>query len=150
MADVSLKTRLQTEMRDALRSGDKVRLGALRMLSAGITNREKELRHELSDEEVRDVAAREVKRRSESIEAFAKGGRQDLVDKETAERDVLAAYAPERLSEAEVDALVEEAIAETGATSMREMGKVMGAVMARGKGRVDGNVVQAKVRQRLA
>lgn len=150
MADVSLKTRLQTEMRDALRSGDKVRLGALRMLSAGITNREKELRHELSDDEVRDVAAREVKRRSESIEAFAKGGRQDLVDKETAERDVLAAYAPERLSEAEVDALVEEAIAETGATSMREMGKVMGAVMARGKGRVEGNVVQAKVRQRLA
>ncbi|HEX2426029.1 MAG TPA: GatB/YqeY domain-containing protein [Actinomycetota bacterium] len=150
MADVSLKTRLQTEMREALRSGDKVRLGALRMLSAGITNREKELRHELSDDEVRDVAAREVKRRSESIEAFAKGGRQDLVDKETAERDVLAAYAPERLSEAEVDALVEEAIAETGATSMREMGKVMGAVMARGKGRVEGNVVQAKVRQRLA
>jgi uncharacterized protein YqeY len=150
VADVSLKTRLQTEMRDALRSGDKVRLGALRMLSAGITNREKELRHELSDDEVRDVAAREVKRRSESIEAFAKGGRQDLVDKETAERDVLAAYAPERLSEAEVDALVEEAIAETGATSMREMGKVMGAVMARGKGRVDGSVVQAKVRHRLA
>jgi uncharacterized protein YqeY len=149
VADVSLKTRLQTEMREALRSGEKVRLGALRMLSAGITNREKELRHELSDDQVREVAAREVKRRSESIEAFAKGGRQDLVDKETAERDVLAAYAPARLSEAEVDALVEEAIAETGATSMREMGKVMGAVMARGKGRVDGNVVQAKVRHRL-
>ncbi len=149
MADVSLKTRLQTEMRDALRSGDKVRLGALRMLSAGITNREKELRHELSDDEVREVAAREVKRRSESIEAFAKGGRQDLVDKETAERDVLDAYAPERLSEAEVDALVDEAIDETGATSMKEMGKVMSAVMARGKGRVDGNVVQAKVRARL-
>jgi uncharacterized protein len=149
VADVSLKTRLQTEMRDALRSGDKVRLGALRMLSAGITNREKELRHELSDDEVREVAAREVKRRSESIEAFAKGGRQDLVDKETAERDVLDAYAPERLSEAEVDALVDEAIEETGATSMKEMGKVMSAVMARGKGRVDGNVVQAKVRARL-
>lgn len=149
MADVSLKTRLQTEMREALRSGEKVRLGALRMLSAGITNREKELRQELSDDQVREVAAREVKRRSESIEAFAKGGRQDLVDKETAERDVLAAYAPARLSEAEVDALVEEAIAETGATSMREMGKVMGAVMARAKGRVDGNVVQAKVRDRL-
>jgi uncharacterized protein YqeY len=149
VADVSLKTRVQTEMRDALRSGDKVRLGALRMLSAGITNREKELRHELSDDEVREVAAREVKRRSESIEAFAKGGRQDLVDKETAERDVLDAYAPERLSEAEVDALVEEAIAETGATSMKEMGKVMSAVMARGKGRVDGNVVQMKVRARL-
>jgi uncharacterized protein len=149
VADVSLKTRLQMEMTDALRAGDKVRLGALRMLSAGITNREKDLLHELSDDEVREVAAREVKKRSESIEAFAKGGRQDLVDKETAEREVLAPYAPERLSEAEVDAMVDEAIAETGATSMKEMGKVMSAVMSRGKGRVDGNVVQAKVRARL-
>jgi uncharacterized protein len=149
VGDVSLKTRLRAEITDALRAGDKVRLGALRMLSAGITNREKDLLHELSDDEVREVAAREVKKRSESIEAFAKGGRQDLVDKETAEREVLAPYVPERLSEAEVDAMVDQAIIETGATSMKEMGKVMGAIMSRGKGRVDGNVVQAKVRARL-
>jgi uncharacterized protein YqeY len=149
VADASLKERLRGEMNDALRAGEKVRLGALRMLSAGITNREKDVGHELSDDEVREVAAREVKRRTESIEAFEKGGRPDLVAKEAAERDVLAAYAPARLSDAEVDALVDEAIAETGATSMKEMGKVMGAVMARGKGRVDGGVVQAKVRDRL-
>jgi uncharacterized protein len=149
VGDVPLKTRLRDEMNDALRAGDKLRLGALRMLSAGITNREKELLHELSDDEVREVAAREVKRRSESIEAFAKGGRQDLVDKETAERAVLAAYAPEQLSDAEVDAMVDQAIAETGATSMKEMGKVMAAVMSGARGRVDGNAVQAKVRARL-
>jgi uncharacterized protein YqeY len=149
VVDGALKTRLRDEMRDALRAGDKVRLGALRMLSAGITNREKELRRELSDDEVREVAAREVKRRTESIEAFDKGGRRDLVDKETAEREVLSAYAPARLSEAEIDAIVDDAIAETGAASMKDIGKVMSAVMARAKGRVDGGAVQARVRSRL-
>ncbi len=149
MAEESLKTRLQREITDALRAGDKPRLGALRMLSAAMTNREKELRHELSDDEVRDVAAREVKKRTESIEAFERGGRRDLVDKETAERHVLAAYAPERLSDAEVETLIDEAIASTGATSSKELGKVMAAVMAGARGRVDGSIVQAKVRARL-
>jgi uncharacterized protein len=145
----SLKAQLREEMKDALRAGDKVRLAALRMLSAGITNREKELRHELSDDEVREVAAREVKKRNESIEAFEKGGRSDLVQREAAEREILAAYAPSMLGDAEVDTLIDEAIAQTGATSMREMGRVMSAVMARGKGRVDGGSVQTKVRARL-
>jgi uncharacterized protein len=150
VAEGELKGRLRREMTDALRAGEKVRLGALRMLSASVTNREKELRHELSDDELRDVAAREVKKRTESIEAFERAGRRDLVDKETAEREALSAYAPEMLSDAEVDALVDDAIATTGATSLKEMGKVMGAVMARAKGRVDGGAVQAKVRGRLA
>jgi uncharacterized protein YqeY len=150
VAEDELKDRLRQEMTDALRAGEKVRLGALRMLSAAVTNREKELRHELSDEEVRDVAAREVKKRTESIEAFERAGRRDLVDNETAEREVLSAYAPEMLSDADVDALVDDAITATGATSLKEMGKVMGAVMARAKGRVDGGAVQAKVRSRLA
>jgi uncharacterized protein len=150
VAEDELKDRLRQEMTDALRAGEKVRLGALRMLSAAVTNREKELRHELSDDEVRDVAAREVKKRTESIEAFERAGRRDLVDNETAEREVLSAYAPEMLSDADVDALVDDAITATGATSLKEMGKVMGAVMARAKGRVDGGAVQAKVRSRLA
>jgi uncharacterized protein YqeY len=150
VADDELKGRLRREMTDALRAGEKVRLGALRLLSAAVTNREKELRHDLSDDEVREVAAREVKKRTESIEAFGRAGRGDLVDKETAERDVLSAYAPTMLSEADVDALVDDAIEATGATSLTEMGKVMGAVMARAKGRVDGAAVQAKVRGRLA
>lgn len=149
MGDVSLKDRVHEEMTAALRSGDKLRLGALRMLSAAITNREKEVLHELSDDEVREVAGREVKRRGESIEAFDAAGRVDLADKERAEREVLSPFAPEQLSGSEVDAIVEEAIASTGATSPKEMGKVMGAVMARAKGKVDGAIVQRKVLERL-
>jgi len=149
VGESTLKARLQREMHEALKAGDKVRLGALRMLSAAITNREKEVLHELSDDEVREVAVREVKRRNESIEAFEKGGRADLVEKETAERKVLNAYAPVPLSEAEVDALIDEALAATGASGPKEMGKVMGFVMGKAKGKVDGAAIQAKVRARL-
>lgn len=149
MGESTLKARVQREMHEALKAGDKVRLGALRMLSAAITNREKEVLHELSDDEVREVAVREVKRRNESIEAFEKGGRADLVEKETAEREVLNAYAPVPLSEAEADALIDEALAATGASGPQEMGKVMGFVMGKAKGKVDGAAIQAKVRARL-
>ena len=149
MDEPNLKTRIREETTAAMKAGDKLRVGALRLLSAAITNREKELRHELSDDEVREVAGREVKKRAESIEAFEGAGRTELADKEKAERDVLSVYAPEQLDEAAVDALVEEALATTGATSVKEMGKVMGAVMAKAKGQVDGKVVQEKVRARL-
>lgn len=149
MSTPTLKERIRDELTAAMKSGDKLTVGTLRMLTSAIVNREKEVLHELSDDEVREVAAREMKRRSESIEAFDRGGRPDLVAKETAERDLLAAYAPEQLSEAQVDALIDEAIATTGASSMKEMGKVMGVVMGRAKGAVDGAEVQAKVRARL-
>jgi uncharacterized protein YqeY len=149
VATSELKTRLHAEIKQALKAGEKVRLGALRMLSAGVTNREKEVLHELSDDEVREVAAREVKRRTESIEAFEGAGRDELAAKEREERDVLAAYAPEQLTEAELDALIDDAIAATGATSPKEMGKVMGAVMASASGKADGKTVQAKVRAKL-
>lgn len=149
MSDPTLKERLADEMKDALRAGEKVRLGALRMLSAAVTNKEKELRHELSDDEIRDVATKEMKKRAESIEAFEGAGRRELVEKERAERDAIASYAPEQLSDDEVDALVVEAFAATGATSEKEFGAVMGLVMGNAKGRVDGRVVQEKVRARL-
>jgi len=149
VGESTLKATVQREMHEALKAGDKIRLGALRMLSAAITNREKEVRHELSDDEVREVAVREVKRRTESIEAFEKGGRADLVQKETTEREVLSAYAPVPLSDAEVDALIDEAIATTGASGPGDMGKVMGLVMGKAKGKVDGTAVQARVRARL-
>jgi uncharacterized protein YqeY len=145
----TLKAKVQREMHEALKAGDKIRLGALRMLSAAITNREKEVRRELSDDEVRDVAVREVKRRTESIEAFEKGGRADLVQKETTEREVLKAYAPVPLSDADVDALIDEAFAATGASGPGDVGKVMGFVMGKAKGKVDGAAVQARVRARL-
>jgi uncharacterized protein len=150
VGDPTLKAQVHEQMTAALRVGDKVRLGALRMLAASITNREKEVLHELSDEEVREVAAKEVKRRSESIEAFQSAGRTELAQKELAERDVLEPFAPEQLADAEVDALIDGAISATGATSMQDMGRVMGSVMASAKGRVDGSLVQRKVRDRLA
>ncbi|HJU57801.1 MAG TPA: GatB/YqeY domain-containing protein [Actinomycetota bacterium] len=150
MGDPTLKDSVREQMTAALKAGDKVRLGALRMLTAAITNREKEKRHELSDDEVREVAGREVKRRTESIEAFEAAGRTELADTERAERDVLQAFAPEQLSDADVDALIAQAIAETGASSPKEMGKVMGAVMSKAKGQVDGSVVQRKVGELLS
>ncbi len=145
----ALAARIHDEITASLKAGEKVKLGALRMLSAAITNREKELGHALTDDEVREVAGKEVKKRTESIEAFDGAGRTELADKERAEREIVAVYAPEQLSDAEVDAIVDAAIASTGATSPKEMGKVMGAVMAKAKGRVDGSVVQAKVRAKL-
>ena len=121
------------------------------MLLAAIQNKEVEgaQARELSDDEVREVAQKEMKKRGDSIEAFEDAGRTELAEKERAEREVLAAYAPEQLSEAQVDALVEEALAATGVISEKEMGKVMGFVMGRAKGRVDGGVVRQKVKARL-
>jgi uncharacterized protein YqeY len=146
----SLKERIHEDMTAALRAGDKLRLGALRMLSAAVTNREKEILHDLSDDEVREVAGKEVKKRTESIEAFDGAGRTELADKERAEREVLASFAPAQLGDEEVEALIDEAFASTGASSPQDMGKVMGIVMGRAKGRVDGAMVQRKVRERLS
>jgi uncharacterized protein len=145
----SLKDQVKTQTTAAMKSGDKITVGALRMLSAAITNREKELGHELSDDEVREVANKEVKKRTESIEAFGAAGRTELVEKEQAERDVLSPYAPTQLDEAAVDALVDEAFAAIGANGPQDMGKVMGFIMGKAKGQVDGGVVQRKVKERL-
>jgi uncharacterized protein YqeY len=149
VGDDALRQRIRTEMTAALRAGEKTRLGTLRMLVAAVTNREKDVLHELSDDEVREVAAKEVKKRTESIDAFAAAGRTELVERERAEREILSAFAPEPLSDAQVDALIDEAIASSGATTPQELGKVMGLVMGAVKGRADGAVVQAKVRARL-
>jgi uncharacterized protein YqeY len=144
-----LRERIRAESTAALKAGDKVRLAAFRMLSTAVTVREKEVLHELSDDEVREVAAKELKKRTESIEAFEGAGRLELAERERAERDALAPFAPDPLPDAEVDALVEEAIASTGAASIQDLGKVMGFVMARGRGRLDGAAVQRSVRARL-
>jgi len=145
----SLKDRLREEITTSLKAGDKVRLGALRMLSAAVINREKDVLHELSDEEVRALAVKEVKKRTESIEAFEAAGRTELADKERTEREVLSAYAPEQLSQEEVEALVGEVIAATGASGPGDLGKVMGVVMGRAKGRADGAAIQQMVKERL-
>lgn len=145
----TLKTEIHDRMTQAMKARDQMRLGALRMLISAIRYREDEVGHELSDDEVREVAGSQVKKRTESIEAFEQAGRTELAAKETAEREVIAAYAPEQLSDEAVDALVDEAIAATGATSMQQMGQVMGAIMGTAKGTVDGSIVQAKVKARL-
>jgi uncharacterized protein YqeY len=154
VSDPTLKEQIRHELTAAMKSGDKLALGTLRMLTAAIVNREKDVLHELSDDEVREVAAREVaarevKRRTESIEAFTQGNRPDLVQKETAERDLLSRYAPEQLTDEELDRLIDQAVAATGAASVKDLGKVMGVVMSQAKGKTDGGAVQAKVRARL-
>jgi len=144
-----LRDSIANDMREGMKSRDQSRVGTLRMLMASVKNVEVERLHELSDDEVLEVIAREAKRRRESIDAFAKGGRSDLVDKETAELAVLEAFLPDRLSETELAALVDQAIADTGASSPKQMGEVMKALMPKLRGRADGSQVSALVKVRL-
>jgi len=133
-----------------MRSGDALRRDTLRMAESALYNAEKRDRREYSDDEVGAVLAREVKTRRESVEAFRKGGREDLASKEEAEIAILAAFLPEQLSEPEIAALVDEAIAATGAAGPRDMGKVMGWLAPRTRGRADGRLVSQVVGSALA
>jgi uncharacterized protein YqeY len=133
-----------------MRSGDALRRDVLRMVNNAIYNTEKSKRITMSDDDVIGVLTREVKTRRESVDAFRKGGREDLATKEEAEIAILAEYLPQSLSEAEIAALVDEAIAATGATSARDLGKVMGWLSPRTRGRADGKVVSGLVAQALA
>lgn len=144
-----LRDSIADDMRAAMKARDQVRVSTLRMLMTGVKNAEVERGHQLSDDEVVEVVAREAKRRRESIEAFEKGGRQDLVDQERAELAVLQSYLPERLSDDELARLVDEAIAEAGASAPKEMGAVMKVLMPKVKGRADGAAVSALVKSRL-
>lgn len=144
-----LRDRIGDDMREAMKARDRLRVGALRMLMAAVKNAEVEKLHQLSDDEVLEVVAREAKRRRESIEAFEQGGRRDLVDKEAAELAVLEGYLPARLTEEEISLLVEEAIAETGASTPKQMGEVMKALIPKIRGRADGAEVSALVKARL-
>jgi len=144
-----LRDQIADEMRAAMKAREQTRVSTLRMLMAAMKNVQVETGHELDDDEVVDVIAREAKRRRESMEAFEKGGRSELVQKEGAELAVLEAYLPERLSDEELGSLVDEAIAETGATGPKEMGAVMKVVMGKVKGRADGAAVSTVVRARL-
>lgn len=146
---MSLKDRLSEETTAALRAGEKIRLSTLRLLSAAVKNREVELRHPLDDDEFVEVATREAKRRREAIEAYENAGREDRAGTEREELGVLEEYLPAGLTDQEVDALIDQAIARTGAAGPGDMGKVMSSVMAEAKGRADGRAVQARVRNRL-
>ena len=147
---MSLRDRIQTDVTAAMRSGDALRRDVLRMAQNAAYTIEKRDRRELTDDDYAAVLAREVKTRRESVEAFRNGGREDLAAKEEAEIAILSEYLPQQLSEAEIQALVDEGIAATGASSARDLGKVMGWLAPRTRGRADGKQVSALVAQSLA
>ncbi len=146
---MSLRDRITEDMKAAMRSGDKERLGHVRMLQAAIKQREVDERIVLDDTQVISVIEKMVKQRREAIAQFEAGGRADLVAKENAEIGTLQAYLPAQLTEAEIDALIAEAIAQTGAASIKDMGKVMAIVKAKAAGRVDMGVVGGRIKARL-
>jgi uncharacterized protein len=147
---VSLRNRLDEELKAAMRSSDAVRRDSLRMVLAAVQRAEKEGKHELADDEMVGILTRELKVRRESVDTFRAGGREDLVAKELAAIAVVSEFMPQPLSETELKVLVEQAIAETGAASPRDMGKVMGWISPKTRGRADGKVVSQLVTQLLA
>ena len=147
---MSLKAQLTDDMKSAMKAGDKDRLKVVRLLLADIKRVEVDTRTELDDAAVLSVIEKAVKQRRDSIEQFKQGGRDDLVANEQAELDVIETYLPEQLSDAELDALIDEVIAATGAASIRDMGKVMGAIKAQAAGKADMGTVGARVKARLA
>jgi uncharacterized protein YqeY len=147
---VSLQDRVQSDVAVAMRGGDALRRDVLRMVVSAAYNVEKRQGHPLSDDEFLAVLSREVKTRRESVEAFRAGGREDLASKEETEIAILGEYLPQALSEAEIADLIREAIAATGASTARDMGKVMGWLAPRTRGRADGKRVSELVVQTLA
>ena len=137
-------------MKEAMKAKDSVKLGALRMLVAEIKKREIDKRSALDDGEVQKAISTMLKQRQDSIEAFVKGNRPDLADKEKLEVDILSAYLPAQLSDAELQKLVAEAIQESGAKGPNDIGKVMKAVLAKAAGRADGKRVNELARTQLA
>jgi uncharacterized protein len=146
---MTLKERINEDMKTAMRSGEKDRLAVIRLLQAAIKQREVDERIALDDPQVMAVLEKMIKQRRESIVAFEKGGRADLVAKETAEIAVLQPYLPAQLSEAELDALIAEAITATGAASIKDMGKVMGVVKSKAAGKADMGAVGARIKTKL-
>jgi len=147
---VTLKKKMDQEMILAAKAKDKIRLSALRLLKSGLHNREIDLKRELNEAEFLQLLSSMVKQRKDSIEQFEKGGRTDLVEKEDMELKVIQEFMPAPMSETELDAMIAEAIRETGAASVRDMGKVMATLMSKVTGKADGKKVGEKVKARLS
>ena len=147
---MSLKERITQDMKDAMRSAEKERLGVIRMLQAAIKQREVDERITLDDAQVLSVIEKMIKQRKEAIAQFEAGGRTDLAEKEETEAKQLSAYLPAQLSLGEIEALVAAAIAETGAATVKDMGKVMGLVKTRAAGQADMGVVSALIKAKLS
>ena len=147
---MTLKDRIQDDMKAAMRAGEKERLGTIRMILAGIKQREVDERIQLDDAQVLSVLEKMIKSRKESLVHFQSGGRQDLIDKETAEINLIQGYLPAQLSDAEIDALIADAIKSTGAATVKDMGKAMGAIKSKAQGKADMAVVGAKLKAKLS
>ena len=145
----TLKERITDDMKAAMRSGEKERLGVIRMLTAAIKQREVDERISLDDAQVSSVLEKMIKQRKESVVQFQAGNRRDLADKESAEIALLQAYLPSPLTDTELEALISEAIAATGAASIKDMGKVMGVIKGKAQGRADMAAVGAKIKAKL-
>jgi len=147
---MSLKDRIQEDVKAAMRATERERLATLRLILAAIKQREVDERITLDDAQVLSVLEKMIKQRRESITSFEAGGRSDLVAKETAELKLIQGYLPAQLSDAEVDGLIAEAITQTSASSVKDMGKVMAAVKAKAAGRADMAAVAARIKARLS
>ncbi|MEI6156272.1 MAG: GatB/YqeY domain-containing protein [bacterium] len=147
---MSLRDQLKADVSAAMRSGETLRRDTLRMALSALALVEKELKRDATDDEVLGVIVKAVKTRKESVDAYTAANRADLADAENAEIAILSTYMPEQMSDADVDALVADAISATGAASAKEMGKVMGWLGPKTKGRVDGKVLSGKVTAALA
>ena len=147
---MSLKQRIQDDMKAAMRSKDAVRLQSIRMLQAAIQRREVDERITLDDDQVMAVVEKLIKQSRDAVAQFTKGGREDLIDKENNAISVWQNYLPEPLDEAEVETLIKEAIAQTGASSMKDMGKVMGVLKPKLQGRADMGQVSARIKTALS
>jgi len=145
-----LKEKLQQDVKDALKSGDSKKRMVLGMVLAAIKNKEIEKRSELSDDDVVAVIATEIKKRKDSIEQFEKGGRPELAEGERKEAEMLMVYMPEQMSEEDLRNEIDKTITETGIKDMKEMGKLIGAVMAKVKSKADGQVVSRIVKEELS
>lgn len=145
-----LKTQITNDMKAAMKGGDKPRLGVIRLILAAIKQQEVDNRIELDDTQVLVVLDKMLKQRKDSLEQYQNAGRQDLADQESFEIDVIKGYLPAQLSEAEIDSAIAAAIAESGAASVRDMGKVMGLLKPKLQGRADMGQVSGLIKQRLS
>lgn len=147
---MDINVKINSEMIIAAKAKDKIRLSAIRMLKTALHNKEIDLMRPLNEAETLQVLSAIVKQRKDSIEQFAQGGRTDLVEKETAELKVVQEFMPAQMSDEEVESLIKKAIAETGAASVKDMGKVMKVLMPQLTGKADGKMVGEKVKALLS
>lgn len=146
---MAIKDQLMQDLKEAMKNKEDVRKSVITLIRAAVKQREVDERVELSEEQVQDIIAKQLKQRRDSLEEFKKAGREDLIEQTQKEIEIITTYLPAQLSIEEIETLVDEAIAETGATSVKEMGKIMSVLNPKTKGRADGKVVNEVVRKKL-